>query len=336
MYSGSTVQRQDIQGFIPNVWANDIRHYRATKFVMMRVAKLFPFVGKKGDTIFEPLVGRAAIYPKLPGQPVQLQSRRPGDWELKIDQHNESSFALEDIVQLQSQYNLRKPYTKEAGYAMARDLDNTLLALRATIPVERQIFRSINAGAGTVAGDPAPIDSDSILAGKTLLEEEDVDVEDMRFVVSVAQRNDLLNIDKFTSVDYVNGKPVTTGFIGTLYGIPVMATNNMKVNSLLGYRNGEGAPGQPTPGVLGSPYMPTQNPVVGTGLPRGKAGDEVNSPFVSCLLCSKDWAAIAVQKNISTEYGREVLLQADALVTTHAFGARTYRENEAVLIHTSR
>lgn len=336
MYSGSTVQRGDIDRFIPNVWASDIRHYRSTKFMMQRVVQVRSFVGKKGDTLYEPLVGRSAIYPKLPGQPVQLQSRRPGQWELKIDQYNESSYALEDIVEIQSQYNLRKPYTKEAGYAMARDLDNALLALRATIPVERQIFRSINAGAGTAAGDPAPINSDVILAGKTLLEEEDVDVEDMALVVAVAQRNDMLDIDKFTSADYVNGKPVMTGFIGTVYGIPVMATNNMRINSLDGYHNGEGAPGQPTPGVLGSPYMPTQEPIVGTGLPRGKTGNEVAQPFVSCLLCSKEWAMLAVQKNISTEYSRENLLQADALVCTHAYGARTYRSNEAVLIHTSR
>jgi hypothetical protein len=335
MYSGRLVTRPDVNAFIPNVWQGDIRHFRSSKFVMQQAITVRSFVGKKGDTLYEPLVGRAAIYPKLAGQPVQLQSREAGEWELKINQHNESSYAIEDIVKIQSQYDLRTPYTKEAGYAMARDLDNAVLALRAAIPTTQQIFRTINAGAGTVAGDPAPIDSDVILAAKAYMLEQDVDSEDIMLLVNPTQYTDMLDIDKFISADYVNNQPVVNGVIGTVYGIKVMHTSNLKPNTLDGYHNGEGAPGQPTPGVIGSPYMPTQDAVVGTGLPRGKTGNEVAQPFVSCLMCSKEWAMLAVQKNISTEYSRENLLQADALVTTHAFGTRIRRANEAILIHSA-
>lgn len=334
-YSGQTVQRQDVQGFIPNVWTGEIRYNRATKFIMKNVIQVRSFVGKKGDTYFEPLVGRAAIYDKLAGQPVQLQSRKPGEWRMIIDRYKESSFAIEDIAEIQSQYNLRTPYTREAGYAMGRDIDNYAMGLRAAIPASQQIFRTTGGGAGTAAGTPAPIDSNSILAAKTFLEEKEVDISDMVLTVSPSQYNDLLDIDKFISGDYVNGKPVVNGFIGTLYGIPVMSTNNLKINSLDGYRNGQGAPGQPTPGVLGSPYLPSQDAIVGTGLPRGQTGNETAAPFVSALLCSKEWAMMAIQKNISTEYSRENMLQADALVCTQVYGGKIRRDEEAILIHTS-
>lgn len=335
VYSGQTVQRQDIQGFIPNVWTGDIRYARSTKFMMKNVLQVRSFIGKKGDTYFEPLVGRAAVYDKLAGQPVQLQSRKPGEWRMVIDRYKESSFAIEDIAEIQSQYNLRTPYTKEAGYALGRDLDNYALSLRAAIPTTQQIFRTIGAGAGTAAGTPAPIDSNSILTAKTFLEEKEVDVSDMVLVVTPGQYNDLLDIDKFVSSDYVDGRPVVTGFIGTLYGIPVMSNNNMKINSLDGYRNGQGAPGQPTPGVIGSPYLPSQDAIVGNGLPRGQTGQETTNPFVSCLLCSKEWAMMAIQKNIGAEYSRENMLQSDVVVMTHVYAGKVRRAEEAILIHTA-
>lgn len=334
-YSGSLVQRQTVQGFIPNVWAGDIRYYRNKKFIGDLLVVRKDFIGKKGDTYTEPLVGRAAVFPKLGGQPVQLQARSPGGYEMKIDQYKESSYAIEDIASIQSQYELRKPYTREAGYALARDADNSILALRAAIPTTQQIFRTIGVGAGTAAGTPAPIDADSILAAKTFLEEADVPMDEIVIAVAPGQFNDMLNIDKFINADFVDGSPVVNGVIGSVYGMKVVSTTNITMNSLTGYRNGEGALGQPTPGVQGSPYLPTQDVIIGTGLPRGQTGNEITAPFVSCLVCNREWARFAMQKNITTEYSRENLLQADALVTTHVYGSKTYRIDHAILIHTA-
>lgn len=335
MYNGQTVQRSDVDGFIPNKWQQEIRYYRNRKFVMKICCQARSFVGKLGDTLYEPLVGRAAIFPKLGGQPVNLQVRRPGAYEMKIDKHNESSFGIEDIVDIQSQYNLRVPYTREAGYAMSRDIDNSLLALRAAVPLSQQIFRTVGTGAGTAAGTPAAIDSDSILAAKSFLEERDVPADELILVVAPGQYNDLLNIDKFINADFVNGYPIVNGIIGSLYGMRVMSTSNLTTNTLDGYRNGEGAVGQPTPGVLGSPYMPTQDVIIGTGLPRGQTGSEVAAPFVTAFICHKEWAMLGVQKNVGTEASRETMLLTDVLVTHHVFGAKTRRLDHIVLIHTA-
>ena len=331
VFSGQITTRPYVSGFIPNVWAGEIRRMRDKKFAMSMACRRRSFIGQKGDTYTEPLVGRAAVYPKIEGQPVVLQARTPGNYQVKIDQHNESSFAISDLARLQSQYELRGIYTREAGYALRRDLNNSVLALRAAIPLDQQIFVTSD---GTAAGIPQAINDAAILAGKQYLDEIDVPEEDRVILVSPGQYSDLLAIDKFISRDYVNNAPVVTGVIGSLYGYPVLSMSEIKINSLDGYINGDGAVPQPTPGVLGSPYMPTQDAVVGSGLPRGQTGSETTNPFVSAMMCHRGWATVLVQYNITTESQRLTTYLADAVVTSHAFAAKLYRSTEAVLFHT--
>ena len=331
-YGGQLVARDRIQGFIPNVWRGEVRRFRDQRFIMQAVTTRKNFIGKQGDTYYEPLVGRAAVYKKLPNQPVVLQARNPEGFTMKIDQYNESSFGIEDIVEIQSQYNQRMIYTKEAGYALGRDLDNSILAMRAAVPATHQIYVSTT---GDTTGIPQAINDAALLAAKAILDELDVPEEDRYWVVSPRQYVDLLAIDKFISRDFVNSNPVQNGKIGSLYGYPVWSSSNVKPNSLDGLVNGDGAIPQPTPGVQGSPYLPTQEDEPLIFLPRGQVGNETTRPFVTAMLCHKDWSWVAVQKNITSEGCRIPLYLSDAYITSHVFGVKRYRKDHAVNIHTA-
>lgn len=328
--NGEIVTKARISNFIPQVWTGQIRKYRNTKFLMQQGCRFRSFEGQKGDTYSEPLVGRAAVYPHQEGEPVVLQAQTPGGYELKIDQGKESSFAIGDIVKIQSQYDTRAVYSDAAGYAMKRDLDNSLLALRAAIPPAQQIFVTAD---GTAAGNPLAINDAAIRAAMQYMEEIDTPDEDRMWFVGPAQHTALLGIDKFINADYVNGRPVMNGIIGSLYGIPVMKTAQIKRNGLDTYVNGEGAIPQPGPGVIGSPYMPTQDTVY--GLPRGQTGNEVANPFMTAMLAHKDWAYLCVQKNFQVESGRIVERLTDVLVTKQVYAAKLYRGTECVLLHTA-
>lgn len=331
-YAGQPVTRQNINNFIPNVWTGDIRRYRDRKFHLAMVTKTYDFVGQKGDTLKIPLFGRAAVYDRMPGNPVRLQVQNGGQYEVKVDKDRESSFGMDNIVNIQSQYELRQIYTREAGYAQARDLDNALLGLRAAIPTTQQIFRTTGAGAGTISGDPAPLDNAVILAAMQQIMESDVPLEECRWVMSPNQAFDLVDIDKFISNDY-NLATVRNGILGTLYGLPVHVTTQITNNTLNGYINGEGATPEPTPGVAGSPYLPTQEAVVGSGLPRGKSGSEVAQPFQTAMLVHPEWALMLKQRNLTVEQSRETLYQMDVLVTNQVYGCKTYRQDHCVMIH---
>lgn len=337
LYHGEVLSRDRIDNFIPNRWIGEIRYYRDRMFHLANTIKTIAVIGKKGDEWYQPLVGRAEVYDRIPGQPVRLQARTPGQYSVKVTKDKESSFGIDKIVSVQSQYDLRTPYTREAGYAMQRDLDNFLLGMRAAIPANRQIFRSTGAGAGTAAGDPAPLDSSTIEAAIQFQLESEVPLSECKWVFSPNQVMDLITIDKFISTDYnlanIRIGALSSGVVGTLYGLPVHCSTQISNNSLDGYISSEGALGEPTPGVIGSRYLPDQDPVVGTGLPRGKTGSEVAQPFQTGMLVHPEWGVLLKQQNINVEASREVLLQMDALVTTQVYGAKLYRQDHAVLIH---
>lgn len=238
---------------------------------------------------------------------------------------------IEDIVNIQSQYNLRSEYTREAGYALARDLDNWILALRADLNSNptQVVF---NTSTGATGGTPLALSRAAILTAKQILDEADVPQEGRMLAVSPGQYNDLLTIDEFINTRYIDGRPTVTGKVGELYGMNVVESTQISVNSTTGYVNGTGAIAQPTPGVAGSPYFPSQF-FSGTGTTLPTTSNSL--PLATAIMFHPDWAMMGMQLAPKIESSREVLFQADAVVATQIYGAKMYRPDHAVLIHSA-
>lgn len=257
-----------------------------------------------------------------------MQARTESEFYVDIDTYKESSFMIEDIVTTQAAYALRAEYTREAGYAIARDIDNSVLALRAAINsvASQVIFNSSN---GLITGNGAALTFASFLTAKLILDAADVPPEDRVFIVSPGQYAQLLNINQFTNVQFIDGRPVENGLVGSLFGIPVVMTSQVGNNSATGYVNGTGAAPLPTPGVSGSPYVPKQDTF--TTLPLVFTGD--SRPVVTATLCHMDWAVLGIQQEPQLESGREPIYQADVVIMTQLYGTRVFRSDHAVLIH---
>lgn len=377
-YQGTALDLSLVQSFVPEVWSSEIRRFRDQKFMMSDGVKRIPFEGKKMDLIRIPNISRAAVYDKIAQTPVTLQARQDGQYQFTITRYRESSFMIEDIVNIQSQYNLRTEYTREAGYALARDLDNWVLGHRAVInSYDSQRLLCYNNGTSDLVGDgtlnahwtgtPAPLSYAALLAAKQKLDEADVPAEGRRLYISPAQYVDLLSINVFISTDFNGGgSPVTSGMVGRILDMEVHVSTQLGPNSLLGYRNGVDGPLLPTPGVLGSPYMPDQHgttnartttsasnldaqntagylglPVYsGTGATAADAGQTLGltggvNQWATAMVCHPDWMALGVQQSPKTESTREVLYLADAFVTSMLYGGKCWRGDHAVVIHTS-
>lgn len=336
-YNGNNIGITNADVFIPEIWSNEIKRERDANLIVRQGISLLPMVGKKGDTVHIPEISRLAVNDKVYNQPVTLQARTESEFTIVVDKYKEASFMIEDIVNVQASYNLRSEYTREAGYALALDLDNFILGLRADIQGYNSGSNVIySSSTGAIGGTPAGLDRASILAAKEILDIAKVPMSERLLVVSPSQAIDLLTIDQFISSDYINGSPTMTGQVGTLYGIPVVVSNNIVENSLTGYQNGAGGASSPTPGVTGSIYYPTQSPsdVTTTSLPYAGDGSSGGS-YITAMMCHKSWGKLAMQLNPKTESSREVLFQADAVVSTQIYGAKVYRPDHCVLIHTS-
>jgi hypothetical protein len=59
------------------------------------------------------------------------------------------------------------------------------------------------------------------------MDDADVPMDDRCFVIPPSLRNAIMGVDRYVSTDFVNGKGVENGKIGSLYGIDIMVSTNV-------------------------------------------------------------------------------------------------------------
>jgi hypothetical protein len=85
--------------------------------------------GKKGDTIHIPKPTRGAANAKVENTAVTVQNAVETEVLVTINKHFEYSRLIEDITEAQALASLRQFYTGDAGYALAKQVDDDLFAL---------------------------------------------------------------------------------------------------------------------------------------------------------------------------------------------------------------
>jgi len=222
--------------FIPEIWSDEIIAAYKKNLVAANLFKKMSFTGKKGDTVHIPSPTRGAASLKSSNAQVTLQAATEGEVVVAIDKHYEYSRLIEDITEVQALNSLRRFYTDDAGYALAKQVDTSLV----------QLGRGFNGGDGTAAYTGAYIGGDGTTAyngsnasaltdaaiRRTIQRMDDNDVPmDGRFIlVPPSARNTLMGIARYTEQAFVgeagNGNTIRNGEIGNLYGIPVFVSSN--------------------------------------------------------------------------------------------------------------
>jgi hypothetical protein len=339
-YRGATWDRTDVNSWIKQQWATSVRrqldqNLRMRQFVM-NVS--FPD-GKVGDRVTIPTLGRLAVNSKLAGTPVTLQKATTGTWQILIDQYKEVSYMQEDIVSIMLDPSglLMNTLAKEAAYAIARDIDAYILGLRAAIQ-NTAANVVINSADGTLAGQSLPLGIQAFLRAKLILDNADVPAEGRVLVISPTQYIQLLATDKVQSMFYRTSAPLESGIVGTLFGVPVYMTSMIGTNSTTGFLNGTTA--IPTPGVTGAGqlYYPSQD--TSTTLPTTFTVNATNDTVAeqqvqTAVMFHSDAFALAMLQEPKVEMSRETAYLSDLMVTSDLYGARVYRPECAVLIHTN-
>ena len=223
--------------FIPEIWSDEIVAAYKKNLVLANLFKKMSFVGKKGDTVHIPSPTRGTASLKAANSQVALQAATEGDVVVTIDKHYEYSRLIEDIVEAQALTSLRRFYTEDAGYALSKQVDTSLV----------QLGRTFNGGAGITYGG-AYIGGDGTTAytsgtsnataltdaaiRRTIqrLDDADVPMDGRFFVIPPSSRNTLMGIARYTEQAFVGeaggGNTIRNGEIGNVYGIPVFVSSN--------------------------------------------------------------------------------------------------------------
>jgi N4-gp56 family major capsid protein len=211
--------------FIPDVWSMEVLRATENALIMAPLVKRYDaLVAANGDTIHIPNLTNLSANDKSANTQVTLQSVTETETTINIDKHKETSFLVEDIVKVQSMYDLMAEYTSKAGFAIAEKVDSDLLALYSG-------FSNTDVGSyGTDVTNPV------ILAAIEALDLANAPLEDRAFVFHPKQKTAIAQIDTFIRADYLGNyqseKPAAVGpqsrfMWGELWGVPAYYTKQV-------------------------------------------------------------------------------------------------------------
>jgi len=300
---GGAVDNTSAATFIPEIWSDEVIAAYKSNLVMANLVKKMSMTGKKGDTIHVPKPTRGSASAKVAETAVTIQNSVESEVLININKHFEFSRLIEDITEVQALASLRQFYTGDAGYGLAKQVDNDLFKLaksfgdgNGTSYVNSGSFQ-INTTSGALeaydADGTADIGAFTDAAFRALIQkmdDADVPMDGRSFIVPPSLRNAIMGIDRYTSTDFVNGKGVETGKIGNLYGVDVFVSTNV--------------------------------PTIESGV-RG------------AQLIHKDTNVLAEQQGVrtQTQYKQEFL--SDLFTADRIYGAREYRRENGVVIVTA-
>jgi hypothetical protein len=330
VFTGQPMAMSNARQFNVQQFVNEVVAFRKARLIGMDMCKHFAANVAKGDTFSMPRVNELGTQDRIVGQSVTLQTDDSNRYEIRVDFDRDTAIGLDDLRLATTSYEMRKPYTEALGYALAKDITGHILGLRAALQsFPGQVLHSSSNGG--ITGNGLPISYEKLLEAKALLMQADVPPNDIRILMGVYQNVGLMALKQFVSKDYIMSKPTLDGFAGMILDMPVQVTSLIGANSAAGWRNGAAAALSPTPGVTGSIYLPKQDAF--TSLPLTFTGN--GKPVHSMIVCHKDWAATVMSLQPKITESWENLLQMWAIVGRQAGGAKLFRQDHAVMIHTS-
>jgi N4-gp56 family major capsid protein len=244
--------------FIPEIWSDEIAAAYKKSLVAANLIKKMSFKGKKGDTVHIPVPTRGSAAVKSANTQVTLIAATESEVTVSINNHYEYSRLIEDIVEAQALSSLRQFYTDDAGYALGKQVDTSII----------QLGRIAQGGANTAAytagfiggdGSTAYVAASNNASALTdagirraiqRLDDSDVPMDGRYFIIPPSSRNTLMGLARYTEQAFVgeqgSSNTIRNGEIGNLYGMPVFVSSNADTTSgstaaracLMGHKDG--------------------------------------------------------------------------------------------------
>lgn len=209
--------------FRPNIWSKEVLMFVKSNLVLLPLIKHYDAdVSSSGQTLEIPNVSAISANLKAQSVVVTLNYNTETKTTITLNQHYESSFIVEDLVSVQSNYNTRSDYTQAAAYAIAEKVDSILAAGMTTA---WKTASQTNGAYGTALADV------NILAVNRYLSENKAPRSDRSIVVHPKGESELLNIDKYVRYDALgvggDDNSIRNGKIGRIYGATVYMSQNL-------------------------------------------------------------------------------------------------------------
>jgi hypothetical protein len=224
--------------WIPEQWEDEAIATYMAKTVMRGLIDTMTHSKHKGDTITFPNPGRGDASAKAASTQVTLIADTANEIQLVINKHYEYSKLYEDIADIFALNGMKRFYTKDAGYALARRVDAEIHKIMATmnggsIAGATNLFEKAVIGgdgstnfSGASSGNGTALTDAGLRQAMQTLEDNDVNTGECGLVVPPTVIKTLRGISRFTEQAFVgDGAAIKTGRIGNLYGVEVYASS---------------------------------------------------------------------------------------------------------------
>ena len=225
--------------FIPELWSDEVIGAYKTNLVLANLVTKLSHKGKKGDSIHIPVPARGSASVKAANTQVTLSAATNTKITVTIDKHYEYSKLIEDIAEVQALSSMRKFYTDDAGFALAKQVDSDLFTLAegfqggavggtGAAVYEKAVIGGDGATLYTGASrNCSDITDAGIRAMLLTLDDADVPMDNRSMVVPPIVVNDMLGLNRFTEQQFIgSGDAIKTGKIGSIYGVDVYISTN--------------------------------------------------------------------------------------------------------------
>lgn len=208
--------------YVEEKWTREVEKpfvetLQAAKLVQRRDG----LVSDGGDAINVPFLAQVNARAKAASTDVTFDSPEGTPIQIAIDKHYYSAVKIEDIAQVQSKYELRKLFQEAQAEAVARRIDTDVLA--------------VYASAGTTVAGGAAVNDASILAVVNAFDVSKTPMSQRRGIVGPNTKNDLLNVNKYTTYDQTGktGRAVdgSDALITSLYGMDLYLSHNVPTDT---------------------------------------------------------------------------------------------------------
>lgn len=202
---------------IAEKWTRKIElpFYKALYFKDL-VTRRDELVSDGGNKINIPYMSQYDARDKVGGTAVTYDANTETEIELTINKHKYLAFTIEDIVKVQSNYNLQEAYRGAQKEALARAIDTDIA--------------SLHASAGTNVAAGATVDDADVLSVVLALDLANVPPTDRAGIVAAKPMNDLRGVNKYVAYDQTGktGLAASNGAqIPSVYGMDLYMTNNI-------------------------------------------------------------------------------------------------------------
>ena len=236
--TGGFVDNTSAAVFIPEIWSDEVIAAYEKNLVLANLVKKMSMTGKKGDTIHIPKPTRGTANAKVENQAVTVQNAVETEVTVTINKHFEYSRLIEDITEAQALASLRQFYTGDAGYALAKQVDDDLFALGKSFGdgdgsdwVHSNVYYN-DASTGTTLYAVDTVTTSDVFTDAFFrdmvqkMDDQDTPMDGRFLAIPPSLRNAIMGIDRYVSSDFVDGRGVVNGKIGNLYGIDIYVTSN--------------------------------------------------------------------------------------------------------------